>query len=88
MSRKRAYTFIMSLHVIQNPVPTPEQMADILGVSRERLAAVRRIMSEPVRRKPSRSSRTVNLNKKNVSCKDRSFQSETCLERDGLNLFL
>lgn len=31
------------------PVPTPEEMAEILGVSAERLAAVRRIMNTPVR---------------------------------------
>jgi len=41
----------MTPHVIQNPVPTPEQMAEILGVSLERLASIRRIMAEPVRKK-------------------------------------
>jgi len=31
------------------PVPTPEEMAEILGMSAERLAAIRRIMNTPVR---------------------------------------
>jgi hypothetical protein len=36
----------MAIHIIRNPVPTPEEMAKFLGVSPERLAAVRRIMDE------------------------------------------
>jgi hypothetical protein len=36
----------MSLHVIKNPMPTVEQMRRFLGVSRERVEAVRRIMAE------------------------------------------
>ena len=41
----------MSAHVIGNPVPTPEEMGEILGLSSERVAAVRRIMSAPKQRK-------------------------------------
>ncbi len=50
----------MSVYVIGNPVPTPEEMAEFLGVSPERVAAIRKIMSTPVRRKTSsRSSAAV-----------------------------
>jgi hypothetical protein len=41
----------MSAHVIRNPVPTPEEMGEILGLSSERVAAVRRIMSTPKQEK-------------------------------------
>ena len=34
-------------YIIRTPVPTPEEMADYLGVSRERLAELRRIMESP-----------------------------------------
>ena len=34
----------MSEHVIQNPVPTPEQMAELLGVSPARVKTLRSIM--------------------------------------------
>jgi hypothetical protein len=37
----------MSTHVIGNPVPTPEEMGEILGLSSDRVAAVRRIMDTP-----------------------------------------
>ena len=37
----------MSAHVIGNPVPTPEEMGEILGLSSDRVAAVRKIMSTP-----------------------------------------
>jgi hypothetical protein len=37
----------MSAHVIRNPVPTPEEMGEILGLSSDRVAAVRRIMGTP-----------------------------------------
>ena len=43
----------MSAHVIGNPVPTPEEMGRILGLSSERVAAVRSIMSTPSSRKSS-----------------------------------
>jgi hypothetical protein len=42
---QRVYTRSMSAHIIGNPVPTPEEMGEILGLSSERVAAVRRIMS-------------------------------------------
>jgi hypothetical protein len=45
------YLGCMSEHVIQNPVPTPEQMANLLGVSPARVATLRNIMrseSKPV----------------------------------------
>ena len=37
----------MSEHVIQNPVPTPEQMAKMLGVSPDRVKILRGIMRSP-----------------------------------------
>ncbi len=37
----------MSEHVIQNAVPTPEQMAEMLGVSPARVKTLRRIMRSP-----------------------------------------
>jgi hypothetical protein len=43
-------------YIIDNPVPTPEEMAEILGVSPDRVAAVRRIMSTPNKRKASGNS--------------------------------
>lgn len=45
----RAYTGCMTVIANGRPVPTPEEMAEILGVSAERLEAVRRIMDTPVR---------------------------------------
>ena len=54
------YTKRMSAHKIGNPVPTPEQMGQILGLSSERVAAVRRIMSTPAKEKTTdRSDRVV-----------------------------
>lgn len=47
----------MSAHVIGNPVPTPEEMGEILGLSSERVAAVRSIMSAPSSRKSSKRAR-------------------------------
>jgi hypothetical protein len=44
---------VMSAHIIGNPVPTPEEMGKILGLSSERVAAVRRIMSTPAKEKVS-----------------------------------
>ena len=38
----------MKPHLVRNPVPTPEQMANILGVSPERLAKLREIMGVPL----------------------------------------
>ena len=43
----------MSAHVIGNPVPTPEEMGEILGISSIEWQTVRRIMSTPNRRKTS-----------------------------------
>ena len=52
----------MSVHIIGNPVPTPEEMGEILGLSSERVAAVRRIMSttgaETESRRPTRKRKT------------------------------
>ena len=39
--------------MIQNPVPTPEQMANLLGVSPARVATLRTIMRSGVRPVPS-----------------------------------
>lgn len=44
-----AYTERMRMIANGKPVLTPEEMAEILGVSAERLAAVRQIMNTPVR---------------------------------------
>jgi hypothetical protein len=44
----------VTVYTIPNPVPTPEEMAEILGVSPERVEAIRRIMSTPVSRKAAR----------------------------------
>lgn len=41
------------LHTIRNGVPTPEEMGEFLGISSERVSAVRSIMESPVRSKPS-----------------------------------
>ena len=49
----------MNVHVIGNPVPTPEEMGRILGLSPERVEAVRRIMNTPSRRKSSKSKSRV-----------------------------
>jgi hypothetical protein len=44
--------------VISNPVPTPEEMAEILGMSPERVVELRRIMDAPPRRKTAQRKRT------------------------------
>ncbi len=44
------------MHIIRNPVPTPEEMGEILGLSPDRVKAVRRIMSTPVQAKRSASA--------------------------------
>jgi hypothetical protein len=46
----------MSAHIIGNPVPTPEEMGKILGLSSDRVAAVRRIMSTPKHEKAAARS--------------------------------
>jgi hypothetical protein len=50
------YHRCMSVHIIRNPVPTPEEMGEILGISSDRVAAVRRIMGTPIQQKASGSS--------------------------------
>lgn len=45
------YNGHMRAYVISNPVPTPEEMGEILGLSSDRVTAVRRIMSTPAPRK-------------------------------------
>ncbi len=42
---------IMSVHPIPNPVLTPEEMGEFLGISSERVLAVRSIMESPVKSK-------------------------------------
>jgi hypothetical protein len=54
--RNESYNEAMLPHIIGNPVPTPEEMAKILGVSPDRVAAVRRIMSTPKQQKASGNS--------------------------------
>jgi hypothetical protein len=51
------YTRPMRAHVIGNPVPTPEEMGKILGLSPERVATVRRIMNAPDAEKKSPMSK-------------------------------
>jgi len=46
----------MGVHVIGNPVPTPEEMGEILGLGPDRVKTIRRIMSTPVRAKKSTSA--------------------------------
>jgi hypothetical protein len=48
----------MSEHVILNPVPTPEQMADLLGISQDRVAALRRIMRSASPSSPTRLAKS------------------------------
>ena len=43
----------MSAHIIANPVPTPEEMGEILGLSPDRVKAVRQIMSTPLQQNKS-----------------------------------
>ena len=59
MVPQRPYNRGMAVHVIGNPVPTPEEMGEILGLSPDRVKAIRRIMSTPVRAKKSDSANTV-----------------------------
>ncbi len=47
----------MAVYTITNPVPTPEEMAEILGMSPERLQTLRKIMSTPVPYKKRSRSR-------------------------------
>lgn len=55
----------MSVHVIGNSVPTPEQMGEFLGLKPERVAAVRSIMSAPERTRTSeRASRVTQKTRK------------------------
>ncbi len=56
----------MEPYEITNPVPTPEEMADFLGVSRERLIAIRSIMSTPT---PAGARHTVRLGRAAASAK-------------------
>jgi hypothetical protein len=43
-------------YVITNPVPTPEEMGEILGLNPDRVKAVRAIMSRPDPAKKSSAS--------------------------------
>ena len=53
----------MRTHTIGNPVPTPEQLAKILGVSSERVAAVRQIMDGAAKEKVRGRSKTTTRKK-------------------------
>jgi hypothetical protein len=46
-----SYNGHVKAYVIDNPVPTPEELGEILGLSSERVSTVRRIMSEPARQR-------------------------------------
>jgi hypothetical protein len=65
----------MSSHVIGNPVPTPEEMGKILGLSSERVAAVRRIMSTPGGEKGSPISARKTARRKKKAAARRSVRS-------------
>lgn len=47
------YNEPVSVHIIRNRVPTPEEMAELLGINPDRVEAIRRIMSAPVKQKSS-----------------------------------
>ena len=49
----------MSVYTITNRVPTPEEMGEILGLSSDRVKAIRRIMSAPARPKQARPGRSI-----------------------------
>jgi hypothetical protein len=55
---ERIYNKPMRTHIIGNPVPTPEQLGKILGVSSERVAAVRQIMDGSAKEKVRGRSKT------------------------------
>jgi hypothetical protein len=55
----------MRTHIIGNPVPTPEQLGKILGVSSERVAAVRQIMDGSAKDKVRGRSKTTARKKSN-----------------------
>jgi hypothetical protein len=56
-------------HIIANSVPTPEEMGEILGLSSERVKAVRKIMSTPIQ--PKRSSSVGRVLRKPAAKKSR-----------------
>jgi hypothetical protein len=64
------------VHVIANPVPTPEEMGRMLGLSSERVAAVRSIMNSPSEgsssKRSSRSSRVVAAKKSAARTRSRT----------------
>ena len=61
----------MSEHVIQNPVPTPEQMAEMLGVSRARVEVLRRIMGSSSKGFLSTGKRAMGLSAAEKASADR-----------------
>jgi hypothetical protein len=63
------YWSCMSEHVILNPVPTPEQMADLLGISHDRVEALRRIMGSASPSSPARLAKSSVARKKAVATK-------------------
>jgi hypothetical protein len=54
----------VTAYVITNPVPTPEEMGEILGLGPDRVSAVRAIMSRPVVAKKSGASLKLFQNKR------------------------
>jgi hypothetical protein len=53
------YNESVSAYTITNSVPTPEEMGEMLGLSSDRVKAIRRIMSAPARPKRARSGRSI-----------------------------
>jgi len=65
----------MSTHVIGNPVPTPEEMGEILGLSPKRVAALRRIMSTPAQRETSKAASGLRSHSRRKSSRRSSARS-------------
>jgi hypothetical protein len=65
----------MDAYVIANPVPTPEEMGEILGLSPKRVAALRRIMSTPAQRKTSKAASEMRSNSRRRASQRSSAQS-------------
>ena len=69
-------------HIITNPVPTPEEMAERLGIGLERVAALRLIMTRPI------SKRGVDLMRKHGFSpveQEKKTRAKTQAKTKGLN---
>jgi hypothetical protein len=57
----------VTAYVITNPVPTPEEMGELLGLSPERVKAVRAIMGRPAPKTDGASGKLVRKATKKAS---------------------